>query len=58
MQGKRTAIILGIAGIVIEMVAVVMLAQKRIPATYGVPLVLAGMLLAFFPLFLAARRKR
>ena len=58
MQGKRTAIILGVTGIVIEIIAVVLLAQKRIPGTYGTPLVVAGMLLAFVPLFLAARRKR
>ncbi len=58
MQGKRTAIILGFIGIAVEMIAVVLLAQKRIPTTYGTPLIIAGMLLAFVPLFLLTRSKR
>lgn len=58
MQGKRTAIILGVIGMAIEVIAIVLLAQKRIPTTYGIPLVVAGMVLAFVPLFLVARAKR
>ena len=58
MQGKRTAIILGLTGIAVEMIAVMLLAQKRIPTTYGIPLIVGGMLLAFVPLFLLARSKR
>ena len=58
MQGKRTALILGVIGIAVEVIAVVMLAQKRIPTTYGIPLIIAGMLLAFVPLFLLTRTKR
>lgn len=58
MQGKGTAIILGVIGIAIELIAVVLLAQKRIPSTYGTPLIIGGMLLAFVPMFLLARSKR
>ena len=58
MQSKRTAIILGVLGIAIEVIAVLMLAQKRIPTTYGVPLAVAGMFLAFVPLFVLARMRR
>jgi len=58
MSSKRTAIILGVIGIAIEVIAVVLIAQKRIPTTYGIPLVVAGMFLAFVPLFVLARMKR
>ena len=58
MQSKRTAVILGIAGIAIEVIAVLLLAQRRIPTTYGIPLVVAGMFLAFVPLFVLARMRR
>ena len=58
MQSKRTAVILGITGIAIEVIAVLLLAQKRIPTTYGIPLVVAGMFLAFVPLFVLARMRR
>lgn len=58
MQGKRTAIILGVIGMAIEVVAIVLLASRRVPTTYGIPLVIAGMLLAFVPLFLVARTQR
>ena len=58
VQNKRTAIILGVTGIAIELIAVFLLAQKRIPTTYGIPLVIAGMFLAFVPLFVLARMRR
>lgn len=58
MPNKRIAIIIGVIGIAIEVIAVVLIAQKRIPTTYGIPLVVAGMFLAFVPLFVLARMKR
>lgn len=58
MQSKRPAIILGVIGIAIELVAVLLLAQKKIPTSYGTPMVITGMLLAFVPLFVLARSKR
>jgi hypothetical protein len=58
VRSKRTAIILGAIGIAIELITVLLLAQKKIPTTYGVPLVVAGMFLAFVPLFVVARMRR
>ena len=58
MKNKRAAVILGVTGIAIEVIAVILLAQKKIPATYGIPLVVAGMFLAFVPLFVLARMRR
>ena len=58
MPNKRIAIIVGVIGIALEVIAVVLIAQKRIPTTYGIPLVVAGMFLAFVPLFVLARMKR
>lgn len=59
MQSKqRTAIVLGVIGIAIEVIAVLLLAQKRIPTMYGIPLVVAGMFLAFVPLFVLARMRK
>ncbi|MGZ5444149.1 MAG: hypothetical protein ACXW5U_31225 [Thermoanaerobaculia bacterium] len=59
MQSKqRTAIVLGVIGIAIEVIAVLLLAQKRIPTMYGIPLVVAGMFLAFVPLFVLARLRK
>lgn len=58
MRNKRTAILLGAIGIAVEVIAVVLLAQKRLPTTYGIPLVVAGMFLAFVPLFVLARMRR
>ena len=58
MRSKRTAILLGVIGIAIEVIAVLLLAQKKIPTTYGIPLVVAGMFLAFVPLFVLARMRR
>jgi hypothetical protein len=58
VQSKRTAILLGVIGIAIEVIAVLLLAQKRIPTTFGIPLVVAGMFLAFVPLFVLARMRR
>jgi hypothetical protein len=55
---KRTAIILGVVGIVIEVVAVFLLASKRLPDVYATPLIIGGMLLAFIPMFVMARRAR
>jgi hypothetical protein len=55
---KRIAIGIAIIGIVIEVVAVMLLASKRIPTTFGTPLVVTGMLLAFVPIFYMARQRR
>lgn len=55
---KRFAIALALAGIAIEVVALVLLASERIGTAVAVPLIVAGMFLAFAPVFLVARRAR
>jgi hypothetical protein len=57
-QSKTVPIVIGVTGIVIELIAVTLLAAKRISPTIGTPLIIAGMLLAFVPLFILARRAR
>lgn len=57
-DGKRTAIVLGVAGIVIEVVTVVLLASGRVTDRVATPFVVTGMLMAFVPLFVVARRAR
>jgi hypothetical protein len=56
--GNTLPIIIGVCGILVEGVAVALLASKRISTTFGTPLIVAGMLLAFVPLFILARRAR
>lgn len=58
MRSNRMPIILAVIGIAIELVAVVLLATKALPVTFGVLLVMAGMFLAFVPVFVLARRAR
>ncbi len=57
-RSKRTAIIIAVAGIFIELMAIALIASKRVPVGIGAPLVILGMLLAFVPLFVLARRAR
>jgi hypothetical protein len=53
---NKTAIAIAIAGILLEVIAIALLASKRVPVSAGMPMVLAGMLLAFVPVFVLARR--
>lgn len=55
---RRFAAVVGIVGIVIELVAVALLATKRIPVGFGMPLVIAGMFVAFVPMFILSRSAR
>jgi hypothetical protein len=55
---KRLAIYIGVFGILIEAVSVFLLASKRIDPKVGTPLVVAGMFIAFVPLFLLARQRK
>lgn len=55
---KRFAAMLGILGIAIELVAIALLASKQISTTYAMPLVIAGMFIAFVPMFVMARNRR
>lgn len=53
---NRTPIALAVFGIVVELVAILLLGSKRISMTVATPLIIAGMFLAFVPIFVAARR--
>jgi hypothetical protein len=57
-QTKKFAIALALAGIAMEIVAIMLMAAQRISTTVAVPLIIAGMFLAFAPIFLVARRAR
>lgn len=57
-DGKRTAVVIGVAGILIELVTVLLLASHRISSSVATPVIILGMLMAFVPLFLAARRAK
>ena len=55
---KRFAAMLGVFGIAIELVAIYLLASKQISTTFGAPLAIAGMFIAFVPMFVMARNRR
>jgi hypothetical protein len=55
---KRFTVALAVAGIAVEVTAIMLLASERIGTTVAVPLIIAGMFLAFAPMFLVARRAR
>lgn len=60
-EGKpsnKIPIAIAIVGILIELVAIVLLASKRVSVPVGMPLVMAGMLMAFVPVFVLARRAK
>ena len=56
--GTRTPIVIAVIGLAIEAVVLVLLSTKRIHMTVATPLIITGMLMAFVPLFVAARRGR
>lgn len=55
---RRLQIAPGVAGLAIEGIAIWLLASKQITIAFATPLILAGMFLAFVPMFAAARSKR
>ncbi|HEX8254928.1 MAG TPA: hypothetical protein VF846_17415 [Thermoanaerobaculia bacterium] len=60
-ESKRTktfSVVLALAGIAIEIVAIALMSSERISVQTAMPLIIAGMFLAFAPIFLAARRAR
>jgi hypothetical protein len=57
-RAKRIAIILGGIGIALEIAALVLLANQRLPSSIATPLIIAGMLLAFVPMFVVARHAK
>lgn len=57
-RGKRIAVVIGLAGIAIEIIAIALLASKRIPSSIGMPIAVTGMFLAFVPIFVLSRRRK
>lgn len=57
-SSNRIPIAIAVFGLAIEAVVLVLLSTKRIPANYATPLIITGMLMAFVPLFVVARRSR
>ena len=55
---RRLQIALAVAGLAIEGIAIWLLASKQITLTVATPLILAGMFMAFVPMFAVARSKR
>jgi hypothetical protein len=52
------AIAIALIGIALEIAAIFLLLQKRIPTAYAMPMIIAGMFLAFVPMFVVARRMK
>lgn len=57
-RNNRIPIIIAVIGIVLEGIAIWLMASKRIPVSTATPLILAGMFMAFVPIFVAARRAK
>ena len=55
---RRLQVALGVAGIAVEGAAIWLLASKQISVAYATPIILAGMFMAFVPMFAVARSKR
>ena len=55
---NRVPAAIGAVGIVIEVIAIALLASGRLRVPVAAPLVILGMLLAFVPLFVLARRAK
>ncbi|HUR83007.1 MAG TPA: hypothetical protein VM733_19770 [Thermoanaerobaculia bacterium] len=57
-SSNRIPLAIAAIGLCIEAIVLVLLSTKRIPQTYATPLIITGMLMAFVPLFVVARRSR
>ena len=55
---RRLQIAMAVAGLAIEAIAIWLLTSKQITLTFATPLILAGMFLAFVPMFAVARSRR
>ena len=55
---NRTPITIAVIGLIIEAVTIFLMARKSVSATVATPLIITGMLMAFVPLFVVARRSR
>jgi hypothetical protein len=55
---NRIPVLIAVGGIALEAVTIYLMASKRIPESIATPLMITGMIMAFVPLFLVARRAR
>jgi cadmium resistance protein CadD (predicted permease) len=57
-MNKKLVIAIALLGIAVEILAVVLLLQKRITSSTATPMIIAGMFLGFVPIFVVARRAK
>lgn len=57
-MNKQLSVVIAVIGIALEITAIVLLAQKRITTGFAMPMIIAGMFLAFVPVFVVARRAK
>lgn len=57
-RNNAVPIAIGILGILLEVATLTLMASNRLATSTGTPLIIAGMLLAFVPVFVLARRAR
>jgi hypothetical protein len=58
MTSNRTPIVIAAIGLIIEIVVIYLMWTKQISEIVAAPLMITGMLMAFVPLFVVARRSR
>ena len=57
-KGRSTALMIAVAGIAIEMVAIWLLRSGRIATPVAMPILIVGMFMAFVPAFALIRSRR
>ena len=57
-KANRLLFAVALFGIALEALAIYLLAAKRIETTVAIPLIIAGMFVAFVPIFAVARRAK
>lgn len=55
---NKLLIAIATAGILLELLAIALLAAKEISFSVAMPLIIVGMFMAFVPVFVATRRAR
>lgn len=57
-RNNRFLIMIALLGIVLELVAIGLLASRRITVSVAMPLIIVGMFTAFVPIFAVSRRAK
>ena len=58
MTGNRIPVVIAVIGLILEVTTIYLLSTKQISESVATPLMITGMLMAFVPLFVVARRSR